>query len=342
MSKARFGGDNPVPIIDVGPALTGDEDGIRQVGRAVDRACRDIGFFYVVGHGIDWGRVRDAFTAARKFFHRPMSEKLACVSKTSDHRGYRPRPEGIHPTRVADPTIAAPVPDHRESYNVGPTVLPAFDADFANGPFGGANVWPAEPALFRPAMTALHDSLYGLSMTISRALASGMGLQSDAFAAWLTQPQTLLTANFYPTRRADALPGELGVAGHTDYGFLTVLAQDDVGGLEVLDRGEVWRSVAPISNAFVCNIGDLIERLTNGHYRATRHRVLSPPGRDRCSLAFFIDPDPNAIIGSADFCRVIGEPSKFPPIRCRDYLESIHYRGWKPAASHTKAHVPNA
>lgn len=252
--------------------LARDED---EVARAVDAACRSVGFFTVVGHGIDPGLQARMDTAARAFFARPEAEK-ATIAMAHGGRAWR----GWFPLHGE---LTSGVPDHKEGFYVG-RELPPDDR-----PLHGPNLWPAEPADLRPAVTAWMDAVEGVAQRLARAIGLGLGLGADCFARHLTADPTVLFRIFrYPPVPP---PAEgWGVAEHTDYGLLTLLAQDHRGGLQV--RGpDGWIDVPPEPGALVVNLGDMLDRMTGGRYRSTPHRVVPTSGDDdRLSFPFFFDP----------------------------------------------------
>jgi isopenicillin N synthase-like dioxygenase len=150
-------------------------------------------------------------------------------------------------------------------------------------------------------------------------IATDLGLPPAYFADKFDRPMATLRLLHYPPR--DAAPGELAGAGeHTDYGSLTILLNDGAGGLEVRRCDGAWIEAPPIPGAFVCNIGDCLMRWSNDTYVSTPHRVTSPPGRDRYSIAFFLDPNPDALIECLPGCAASGRQAKYPPILAADYL----------------------
>jgi isopenicillin N synthase-like dioxygenase len=190
--------------------------------------------------------------------------------------------------------LTSGVPDRKEGVYFG-RELPADDPRVRAGlPLHGPNLFPARPAEMRPVVLAYLDAMTNVASAVLRGLASGLGLDAAWFDRQLTADPTILFRVFrYPPAAAADAPsvatGDWGVAEHTDYGLLTLLLQDDTGGLEVFAGGE-WMSVPPEPDALVCNIGDMLERMTAGLYRSTPHRVRSDPHRARLSFPFFFDP----------------------------------------------------
>ena len=249
----------------------------------IDRACREHGFFSVVGHGVDVDLFDRLLAASRDFFARPEEEKAA-IAMRHGGRAWR----GWFPLAGE---LTSGVPDRKEGIYFG-AEGPADDPR----PLHGPNLFPTEPADLRPAVLATLDAFTDLGHRLMRSLAQGLGMPADTFARGLTADPTVLFRIFcYPPATEDDGAGDWGVAEHTDYGLLTLLLQDGSGGLQVR-TGEGWIDVPPVEGALVCNLGDMLERLTEGRYRSTPHRVRSPEGGPRLSCPFFFDPGWDAVV----------------------------------------------
>ncbi len=286
-----------VPVVDLGALVAGGPGAIEGVAREVDTACRDVGFFSVVHHGVDPGLCARVDGLARELFARPEAEKAAAAMA---HGG--PAWRGWFPLHGE---LTSGTPDHKEGYYLGREV-PADDPRVRAGiPLHGPNIWPAGPPelreRFRRTMLEYLDALEALGQRLTRVISVALGLDADELGGrWFHDPVILLRLFRYPPARSG--DPAYGVAEHTDYGFLTLLWQDESGGLEVrTDDG--WIGVPPDREAFVCNIGDMLDRLTGGCYRSTPHRVRPPSStgaahdrRDRIAVPFFFDPDWDARI----------------------------------------------
>ncbi len=275
-----------VPRINLAPLIDGT--GIDNVAREIDIACREVGFFTVVNHGVDPALCARVAGLAREFFSQPESEKAA-VAMVHGGRAWR----GWFPLHGE---LTSGAPDHKEGYYFGRD-LDADDPRVAAGlPLHGSNLWPAVPSALRPVLTEYLAAVEVVGRHLARAISIGLGLGPTTLTDhWFRDPVVLLRLFRYPP--ATSGTPDHGVGEHTDYGFLTMLWQDQLGGLEVrADAG--WVAVAPDPNVFVCNIGDMLERLTAGRYRSTPHRVRSPADADRISIPFFFDPDWDAPIAA--------------------------------------------
>lgn len=270
-----------LPVIDVATLTGGQGPSLPEVARAIEVACRDSGFFYVTGHGVPAELLGRLDAASRAFFRLPEADKRDIAM---DHGGRAWR--GYFPVGGE---LTSGQPDRKEGIYFG-TELGDDDPRVRAGvPLHGRNLFPRQVPELRGAVLAYVDALAGVAQAILRGVAVSLGLEADYFAAGYTARPTLLFRVFhYPP----APPGDegWGVGEHTDYGLLTLLAQDDRGGLQVnTPRG--WVDAPPLPGTFVCNIGDMLDRLTGGFYRSTPHRVRNVSGLDRLSFPFFFDPD---------------------------------------------------
>lgn len=257
-----------VPVIDLRRA---------DAAARIDRACRDHGFFSVTGHGIDPDLLDRLLALAVEFFALPEEEK-ARIAMARGGRAWR----GWFPVGGE---LTSGIPDRKEGIYFGAEGPPDHPL-----PLHGPNLFPERPADLGPTVLAVLDAFTALGQRLLGLLALGLGLDEGCFARDLTADPTILFRIFhYPPVTGPDGAGDWGVAEHTDYGLLTLLLQDGSGGLQVRTGGR-WVDVAPARGALVCNLGDMLERLTEGRYRSTPHRVRSPEGAGRVSCPFFFDP----------------------------------------------------
>jgi isopenicillin N synthase-like dioxygenase len=270
-----------LPVVDIGPLRDGT--GADRVASEIDDACRTTGFFYVAGHGVPEALPRRVDALAREFFARPDDEK-ARIAMAKGGRAWR----GWFPVGGE---LTSGVPDWKEGLYFGEELGPDDARVRARRPLHGANLFPEAPAALRPAVLELIDALTAVGHTLLRGVSRALDLDDDWFDRHLTAAPTILFRIFRypPLARAGAATGQWSVGEHTDYGLLTILAQDAAGGLEV--RGpDGWIPAPPIPDTFVVNLGDMLERMTGGRYRSTPHRVRNLGDRDRLSLPLFLDP----------------------------------------------------
>jgi isopenicillin N synthase-like dioxygenase len=276
-----------LPIIDVAPLLDGGA-GAARVALQIGVACRDTGFFYVVGHGVEGALASQLEAASRAFFALDLAEKLRIRMDLGGRawRGYFP----------VGGELTSGIPDDKEGLYFG-SELPAHDPRVAAGmPLHGCNLFPQRPDLRDPVLGWI-DEMTRLAHVLMRGIALSLGLEANYFFDRYTRDPLILFRIFnYPGIRARAPSSDRwGVGEHTDYGVLTILKQDDVGGLQVKSRAG-WIDAPPVPDAFVCNIGDMLDRMTRGLYRSTPHRVLNRSNVDRLSFPFFFDPNFDVVV----------------------------------------------
>jgi isopenicillin N synthase-like dioxygenase len=271
-----------LPVVDIAPMLGYADPGARErVAADIGEACRAHGFFYIAGHGIDDALQSELRDASRMFFALPEAEKMR-VQMLHGGRAWR----GYFPVGGE---LTSGRPDLKEGLYFG-TELPPDDARVRAGwPLHGANLWPAEVPALRAAVLDYMAAASRAAQAVLAAVALSLGLEEDWFRRHYTADPTVLFRIFrYPPQ--PAADDGWGVGEHTDYGLLTLLLQDDVHGLQVRTP-QGWLDAPPLPGTLVCNIGDMLDRLTGGTCRSTPHRVRNASGRERFSFPLFFDPD---------------------------------------------------
>jgi isopenicillin N synthase-like dioxygenase len=287
-----------------------------------------VGFLCIVGHGVPDRIRRRAFEASRAFHALPLETKMS-MKQNAAHRGYMPFSTSTIVTSTVDRVRR---PNQSESFMMMHE-LAADDPDVLAGkPLQGLNQWPRELPDFKDAVLAYNAALEQLSRRLVQAIAVGLGLEMGRFDAAFRRPTTFLRMLHYPPHPADAPSDLFGSAPHTDYGFITLVAQDGIGGLEVRSRDGGWIPAEPSSDAFVVNAADILMRWTGGRLVSTPHRVINRSGTDRYSIAYFHDPSMDTVIAPLPM-----GTRRFPPVRYGDYLmerldKNYEYR--RPAAQH--------
>ena len=278
-----------LPVIDVAALV---DPRSRPAARAavaaeLDAAARRYGFFYAAGHGVDAALIGRLVALSRAFFAQEEATKLR-IPMSAGGRAWR----GFFPLGGE---LTSNRPDWKEGLYLGSELGPEHPRVRDGVILHGANLWP-DIAGFRETVLAYLDALTRLGHALMGGVALGLGLPERWFHDHGTaDPLILLRLFNYPSRPVPAGTDALwGVGEHTDYGLLTMLWQDDVGGLQVrTDSGDDgWIDAPPIPGTFVCNIGDMLDRMTGGRYRSVPHRVaINTSGRDRLSIPLFFDPD---------------------------------------------------
>jgi len=258
-----------LPVIDLSRPLA-------EVASEIKKACTASGFFYVRDHGVPEKALREMDEAARRFFALPEPEKME-IAMARAGKAWR----GFFPVGAE---LTSGRPDLKEGLYFGTE----SDVDL---PLHGRNLFPAQVPELGPAVLSYMDAVEGVAQHVMRAIAVSLGLDAGYFHDNYTAHPTILFRIFhYPPSEPGGDEDEWGVGEHTDYGLLTLLAQDSNGGLQVRTP-QGWLDAPPIPGTFVCNIGDMLDRLTGGYYRSTPHRVRNTSGNERLSFPFFFDPD---------------------------------------------------
>lgn len=279
---------NDIPVIDLSALSRPDGGGVPgQIAAAMAHS----GFFYITGHGVPEMVIDDAASAARTFFRLSPEEKRK-VAVTRHHRGFN----ALGDARM----YGARRPDYKEFFQIG-LDLPLDDPDVMAGqPLRGPNIWPAQPAGFRDAFEAYYAAIAECGQRLLQGVALSLGVDRHFFAPFYTKPLQRTQAVWYPQQPKALGDDQYGVAPHTDFGLITLLWQDDNGGLEVCLPDGTWIAAPPVPGSLVINAGDLMARWTAGRYRSTRHRATNRHVAERLSIATFHDPDFNAPVDPAD------------------------------------------
>jgi isopenicillin N synthase-like dioxygenase len=307
-----FVAERELPIIDFS-GRAGDPTIEAAIAARLDAAFRETGFCYFRDIGISAAAVDAAFAASRQFHALPEPEKRA-LAMNSAHRGYMaPNTSVIETSTVARVTR----PNYSESLMLMHELAP--DDPRRGEPLQGDNQWP-DLAGFRPVIETYERAMRGFCHWLLRPMALALGLEADFFAPHFHQPTTFLRLLHYPPQPPDSPDDAFGSAPHTDYGFITVLAQDNSGGLEVRRRDGTWLKARPVPGTWVVNVADMLSRWTNGRWQSTPHRVKNVSGGDRYSMPYFFDMGMDSIVECLPTCHGPDDPSKFPPVRYGDYL----------------------
>jgi isopenicillin N synthase-like dioxygenase len=300
--------------------LTGsfdDPDERRIVADEIHRACRETGFFYVIGHDVPRSLTDAQIAATRAFFTQSEQAKLAVsINQSSCRRGYE-----VAGKQTLD---AGSAPDLKESFLLARD-LPLTHPWVRSGlPMQGPNQWPTTLPGFHDQMLAYQGEMIRLGRHLMGCLALSIGVNADWFADGLGDPQCGLRLLSYPPQPQDAERNLLGAGAHTDWGSITILLQDDMAGLEVRNTDGDWILATPIPGSFVVNIGQMMERFTGGLYRANLHRVRNnDANRARHSVATFFELDPTYRMRSAYPLETANTNEEALPMTIGQHLEDM-------------------
>jgi isopenicillin N synthase-like dioxygenase len=302
-----------LPIVDL-EEFAFDAAGAARIAADLDRIFSEIGFCYIANAGVPRSLIDGLFEASRRFHAAPQSAKDA-IAINSFHRGYMaPKTSLIVTSTVARVTK----PNLSESFMLMHEVAP--EDPECGQPLQGPNQWPADLPGFREAVTAYNAALEGVARRLTRLIARALGLAPAALDAWFEKPTTWLRLLHYPSQGPEPAADEFGSAPHTDYGFITILLQDSVGGLEVRRSDGTWLPATPVPGTFVVNVGDILSRWTNRRWQSTPHRVQNRAAADRYSAPFFFDPAMSSTISCLPTCVPPGEAPRYEPVLFRDYV----------------------
>ena len=296
-----------LPIVDVGGLFSDDPDQRLATARELDRAARDAGFFYVTGHQISRAQQAALIEQAKRFFASPDDWKMRYyIGKSTAHRGYVPEGEEV---------FASGKRDRKEAFDTG-RELPLDDPDVKAGtPMLGPNRWPEQPG-FREAVGGYYDAAFTLGRALFRGFSLALGLPETHFERYLQKPPSQLRLIHYPLDpSAEDRPG---IGAHTDYECFTILLPT-APGLEVMNGNGEWIDAPPVDNAFVVNIGDMLEVWTGGTYVATSHRVRKVR-EERYSFPLFFACDYHTVVAPLPQFATPEALAKYPPVSAGDHL----------------------
>ncbi|KAL4923884.1 Fe(2+)/2-oxoglutarate-dependent oxygenase encD [Aspergillus undulatus] len=300
----------PPPILDISAFYAGDREAREELVQEVKKCCLNNGFFQITGHQIPGELQNRAMRCAKEFFALPLEEKRKIDRKA---------------TTMSEPGTS---PDIKEGLFIGPEMSEDHPYCMQRKLNSGPNAWPAPSASsafdaeeFRRSSMEYYNALFELAKDIFEILALTMDYNGDFFAPLTDGALTMLRYLHYPPQpvngKAEKERGkdkEKGTGAHRDYSCITLLLQDDVGGLEVLDEeSQVWLNVKPTPSAYVVNLGNTFSKLTNENYKSALHRVINKSGRERYSIPFFFTGNPDYVCEYLPAFRGLDEPVRYPP-----------------------------
>jgi isopenicillin N synthase-like dioxygenase len=307
-----------IPVIDLAPARSSDLADRKAIAWEIHKACRDTGFFYVENHGVPEELLSGQLAQARRFFALPLEEKMKL--DMSRNRG----PSGYEAMKLQTLDLGSP-PDLKEGFQFHREA----DSQSTDQGYRGANLWPDNLPGFREQMDAYHAAVMQLGKRLMGLIALSLDLPEDHFAPGLEDLMCSVRLLHYPPQPAESAYNQLGAGAHTDWGSITMLLQDDCGGLEVQHASGDWIRATPVPGTFIINLGDI--------YHSTMHRVLNnASNRDRYSVAAFFNPNYNYRVACLPTCLAEGAEPLYPPCtvggHIREMFERTYGRKAAPAA----------
>lgn len=316
--------DGQVVPVDLTDWFSGDEAAKDAVAARVDEACRTSGFLAITGHGIDPSIIDNMLSTMSAFFDLDVETKVRYIpDDLQGNRGYAP----LGAEALSYSLGVESLPDLFEAFNIGREVPPPGMTDEQCRRYFSPNVWPVEVATMRDAWLAYWDACEELGNELLDVFARALGLPDGWFRPFADRSISVMRANNYQ-RRSDTPPaadGQLRMGAHSDYGTLTILLADRVHGLQIRDTAGEFHDVQPPEGGFLVNLGDLLAEWTNDRWRATIHRVVPPPADipgefRRRSVAWFQQPNHDAVIEVLPMCISHDNPAKYPPTTSGEHL----------------------
>jgi isopenicillin N synthase-like dioxygenase len=310
-----------IPIIDLGPYLAGEPGALQEAGRQLRHALTEIGFYFIVNHGIPRAPIGEAFRQAARFHALPLDEKMK-IRIDKHNVGYLPMKGDTLRTSVVQ-TVTRP--NLNEAFFLARDLAADHPDVVADKRFRSANQWPASLPGFRESVMGYCDALETLVKRLIRLYAVALDLPAVWFDAAFEDFQYKLRMTHYPPQETTA-DDDFGIAPHTDTSFLTVLAPNEVPGLSIRTPSGQWIDAPAIPDAFVVNGGQLLLRWTNDRFLATPHRAVNRSGGERYALAFFCDARIDWPIAAVPTCVGPDQPPRYPTTYYTDYMVAYQKR----------------
>jgi isopenicillin N synthase-like dioxygenase len=304
-----------IPVLDLAPLLRGDPGATQVLGAALRDAFENVGFYFVVNHGVPKSLIDATFDAARRFHDMDLDRKLA-LRMNKSNVGYLPFKGSI--TRHSQ-LNANNQPNLVEAF-FAKRELPPGHPDRETGlPFRGPNLWPDDLPGFRETVVSYSAAMERLGLSLLPLYAVSLDLPPDYFAQSFRMPSYTLRMSHYP-RQEVVEDNEFGLAPHTDTSFMTMLAQNDVPGLSIRLPNGRWLDAPALPGSILVNGGDLLRRWTNDRFLATPHRVINRSGQERYAIPFFMDCDYDWRMECLPTCTDDDTPPRYEPITYPEYM----------------------
>jgi isopenicillin N synthase-like dioxygenase len=330
LAPIRADAPETIPVLDLAPLLSGEPGAVPALGAALRDAFENVGFYFVINHGVPQSLIDATFAAAKQFHDMELERKMA-LQMNKNNVGYMPFKGSTtrHSTLNANNQ-----PNLVEAYFTKRELPADFPDALAEQPFRGPNQWPADLPGFREAVLAYHAAMERLGVGLLPLYATALDLPADYFAPAFKAPSFTLRMSHYP--RQDVVEdNEFGLAPHSDTSFMTMLAQNDVPGLSIRLPNGRWIDAPSLPGSILVNGGDLLRRWTNDRFLATPHRVINRSGQERYAIPFFMDCDYDWRMECLPTCQEEANPPKYAPITYPEYMtwfRDMNYgRAIKPA-----------
>lgn len=312
--------NNTLPIIDLSNLDTASQTEKQMLAKQIGQACQLHGFFYVTGHGIPAQLQENLFQQSKQFFGLPTSQKEKVHKKFSTaNRGYEP---------LKNQTLeAGSPPDLKEGFYIGhehDASHPLVQTKRFNY---GANQWPQDVPDLKTIALDYIEKMSSLGEKLMGLLALSLNLEEDYFSDFCQDPLVTLRLLHYPPQPATPLENEKGCGAHTDFGGLTLLLQDELGGLQVWSQKDKnWIDATPIPGSYIVNLGDMIARWTNDKYKSTLHRVINKSGKERYSIPFFYSGHIDHTVSCLTTCLSENQTPKYAPTTVEKHMIEMYQK----------------
>ncbi|OAL31254.1 hypothetical protein AYO20_08309 [Fonsecaea nubica] len=321
-----------IPVIDISGIFSDSLEERKKVAKEVGKACQDVGFFYAENHNIPDEVIDQTFAAVKHFFALSHEEKMEVhIHKSKALRGYEP----LFETKME----GAGKGDMKEAFTMGDDATEPESQAPSSGvstAIERSNCWPTAYPEFRPIMYQYFRSVRALSKKLMQIFALALDLPEDYFDAATSYPMGGVRILHYPPQ---PVPGasDIGLGAHTDYDFFTLVLQESVEALQVLNANGIWIDAPPRPRSYVVNIGDFLSRITNDKFKSTVHRVVNKSGKERYSMPFFFSPNREATLATVPTC--VEEGTKYEEVNAGEYFRErlIAARYQHPAAKAARA-----
>ena len=316
-AQNEFQPESDIPVLDMGPYLAGAEGALEVLAQQLRHAQENVGFYFIINHGVPKPLITRAYDALRGFFALPDDEKKK-VKLNAGRMGYVPAKSSVYVTSNVNENTK---PDLNEVL-LYVRERAADHPEVAGGrSFHGPNPWPDSKTLpdFKADLTAYYDSIERLGFKMLAVYARALDLPADYFDPFFKDPMWTTRNAFYPGS-PQVEENQFGISPHRDHGFITFLPLSQEPGLQIQTPAGEWIAAEQVKNAIIVNTGEFMNRWTNGRFIATPHRVI-PPRNDRYSIALFFNPTWDAEAVPLETCISEDNPAKFDPINIHDYLD---------------------
>ncbi len=311
------------PVIDLGPDLAGEPGALDRTARELRFALTEIGFYFIVNHGVSAGQIREVFAQVKRFHDQPLERKLA-LKLDKHNTGYMPiRGNTLRTSTVQSGTKA----NLNEAFFVKRELPPDHPDVIADRRFRGLNRWPSGLPGFREVVIDYCNTMERLVQKMVRLYARALDLPAEYFDAPFKEPQFSLRMTHYPPQDGP-VTDEFGLAPHTDTSFLTLLAPNAVPGLSIRTQSGKWIEAPAVPDAYVVNGGQMLQRWTNDAFLATPHRAINRTGGERYAIPFFCDSNIDWPVVAVPTTVGPDRPAKYPPTDYTDYMTWYQKRNY--------------